>query len=494
MAPHPDEGTIHSWLDGELPDAEARTLTAHLEGCADCRDAVAEARGLVAASARIVRALDDGPGGVHVRPAATPPAASRTSDGRAGEPAPGSIARPPDASPAHAGGMRPMDVARASRPAGAPRRWRLPAIAAVGLMAVGTTLVLQRGGPLPPLAEQGVPEIRSEAVPAAQPRAGAAESSELAGAPGSPAGQSAVAAGAASSSAGTSAGAPRTPSAAPPVAAPPVAAPPLPPLGADAAVADRAARRDSGLPARGTTALLAAPAGAAARPRSTQPETADVSAPPLVVPPSPDVARAVGPVLSGRVVTSAGRPVASALVTLPGVAQSAVTDSLGRFRLSGLPTGEHVAVVRGIGYEQRRLPLHVVPTGDSVVTVALEPERFMLEEMVVTGAAAADEPRKVGMAIARVGPPPAAPAPAPQPPTTAPAAPSLAGAVPDALARRLAGCYRLELGGEASAGRDSAEVALPGWLHLLATPSARRPGWLRLEPVLPGSAPAAGST
>jgi anti-sigma factor RsiW len=68
---HPDEGTIHAWLDGALPPAEARAIEAHAAGCSECAAAIAEARGLVAASSRILSALDSVPGGV--LPAAVPP-------------------------------------------------------------------------------------------------------------------------------------------------------------------------------------------------------------------------------------------------------------------------------------------------------------------------------------------------------------------------------------------------------------------------------------
>ena len=61
---HPDEGTIHAWLDGQLPAEEAAQLEAHVATCADCSARVADARGLVAASSRIVSALDHTPGGV----------------------------------------------------------------------------------------------------------------------------------------------------------------------------------------------------------------------------------------------------------------------------------------------------------------------------------------------------------------------------------------------------------------------------------------------
>ena len=61
---HLDEGTIHAWLDGELPPAEREAAEAHVASCEECRAAVAEARGFIAASSRILMALDAVPGGV----------------------------------------------------------------------------------------------------------------------------------------------------------------------------------------------------------------------------------------------------------------------------------------------------------------------------------------------------------------------------------------------------------------------------------------------
>ena len=58
---HLDEGTIHAWLDNELPADQARAVEEHVRDCRPCADAVAEARGLVAASSRILGALDDVP-------------------------------------------------------------------------------------------------------------------------------------------------------------------------------------------------------------------------------------------------------------------------------------------------------------------------------------------------------------------------------------------------------------------------------------------------
>jgi hypothetical protein len=61
---HPDEGTIHSWLDGALSAEEATRVESHVSECASCAAAVAEARGFIAASSRILTALDDVPRGV----------------------------------------------------------------------------------------------------------------------------------------------------------------------------------------------------------------------------------------------------------------------------------------------------------------------------------------------------------------------------------------------------------------------------------------------
>jgi hypothetical protein len=61
---HLDEGTIHSWLDGALDSDEAARVEAHVKECAECENAVAEARGFIAASSRILTALDNAPRGV----------------------------------------------------------------------------------------------------------------------------------------------------------------------------------------------------------------------------------------------------------------------------------------------------------------------------------------------------------------------------------------------------------------------------------------------
>jgi hypothetical protein len=59
-----DEGLIHAWLDGELTGAEAARVELLVATDPAWSAAVAEARGLIAASSRIVGALDAVPAGV----------------------------------------------------------------------------------------------------------------------------------------------------------------------------------------------------------------------------------------------------------------------------------------------------------------------------------------------------------------------------------------------------------------------------------------------
>lgn len=77
---HPDEGTIHSWLDEALSAEESAGVESHVAGCEQCKAAVAEARGFIAASTRILTALDDVPGGVIPAAAAAVPAPVRKRD------------------------------------------------------------------------------------------------------------------------------------------------------------------------------------------------------------------------------------------------------------------------------------------------------------------------------------------------------------------------------------------------------------------------------
>lgn len=498
---HPDEGTIHAWLDGELSSVEADALRRHLTDCADCRVAVAEARGLVAASTRIVRSLDDGPGGMHSNPSSGTPTDVRHA--RAGDRG-GQLS---SMSGVGQTGVRSMNDARVGQvdPAAktrAGRRWRLSAIAAVGLMAVGTTLVLQRSGPLAPITAESssgraaeVPPTLATAADSQLPLANRATASETEAAEGSPLSTSGE-----RSQAGrvpTAAGAPADEKSAPHdelrTEAPPLAVPPRPPQPSAAAVATGGRAELDSAEARVASAFIAPAPPAPARLAPQTRAQAGVAAVP-----SPARAQAasmaVGPVLVGRVISEDGHPVGQALVTVPGTSSAAVTDVAGRFRLDGMPVGEHTATVRRTGFEPARLVLHVAETGDSVVTVALVPAVSSLGEMVATGVAVTPSPptaeagssRRAATSQAKAPPiasPPARPPGEPSPTPATADATARDSSVRFALTRRLAGCYRLEVGGAPSVGREAVERALPGWIRLLDTPAPGRSGWLEATPL-----------
>ena len=117
---HPDEGTIHAWLDGALDEGDAARVAAHVATCPECESRVVEARGLIAGASRVLSALDAVPAGV------IPP--SR------------------DAAPDETTPERPGDRTR--------HWWRrrgvlpsLAAAAAVAFVAVGSSVVLRERGP-----------------------------------------------------------------------------------------------------------------------------------------------------------------------------------------------------------------------------------------------------------------------------------------------------------------------------------------------------------
>jgi hypothetical protein len=127
---HPDEGTIHAWLDGALAPAEARAFEEHVTGCTECEAAVANARGLLAASSRILSALDHVPAGAVPRAGS---AGGATTAGMGGS---------------HRAGLEP----------GGFRAMRWRAAAAIALVAGVSWLALQPHTPQGDVASKPVTE------------------------------------------------------------------------------------------------------------------------------------------------------------------------------------------------------------------------------------------------------------------------------------------------------------------------------------------------
>jgi len=360
---HPDEGTIHAWIDGQLSPEQASEITAHVAGCAECAAMVAEARGLVAASTRILTALDDVPGGV--------------------------IPGVPDIAPA------PAQIAR--------RRWyqrtELRAAAALLFVVGGSLLVTRRGvdmdatramiatteksPPAPTVGSDAAATSPAEATQ--QPMADAATSSAVEAAPGAAEGSAVKPLGEREllrrSEAKSSA-----------------------PAQADQSIQPKATfeAQSSRLQARGELRSLkqdaaktqaadmvnvpppvanAPPAGAAAQ--------VDVPARPTVATPvEGGSGSADRGVVGGRVIDKqSGQGVSGAQVLVEGTGIAATTEKDGSFKIANVPPGDQRLRVRRIGYDAATVPLAKEARGTEVANVALAPSHTMLEEAVVTGVA-----------------------------------------------------------------------------------------------------------
>ena len=125
---HPDDGTIHAWLDRQLDDTSAATLEAHLQRCDECAERVAEARGLIAGTSRILSSLDADPTHASERPVLM-------------------VSKPP---------VEPPRAVALAGSIGTPRWFRLTparsAIAAVLVVAVATAIVRENQEPRERLA------------------------------------------------------------------------------------------------------------------------------------------------------------------------------------------------------------------------------------------------------------------------------------------------------------------------------------------------------
>lgn len=87
-------------------------------------------------------------------------------------------------------------------------------------------------------------------------------------------------------------------------------------------------------------------------------------------------------VLSGRVFESASSaPIRGASVTVQGIG-TALTDTTGVFHIQGVPHGRHQVVVHGLGY--RPAEIAVTIAGDTVVTIALDIQPVLLDEVGAT--------------------------------------------------------------------------------------------------------------
>jgi hypothetical protein len=424
---HPDEGTIHAWLDEQLPRDEAAAIEAHVADCRPCADVVAEARGLIAASSRILMALDAVPRGV---------APKQPDD------APNAV--PHEPTPNAVVDLRARAAAVAAAKPGLRRWLRGPSLAAAAavIVAVGSFAVLRNRTDTISVASEVAPSAASgPSVTAAppMPAAGAANEARVA----------------ASESKSVAADRAERDQAQPPVA------PPTPTrrlsakqegavTGAKVGMRDEARQTESSRTADGARLakerqgvavdsvavrkqLVASPT--VAEPGQVKkPDTATITvlrgrnsiatsaAPPPAAVPAPQVQQprqapteardsrsdvagfsrsgASTGFIRGRVTDGNGTGIAGAMVLISGSSTGVPTNDQGEFSLGGVAPGRVQLVVRRVGYEPEQRAVSAV-AGQTVATdVILRPVVTSLSSVVVTGAPATVQRKALGASVA----------------------------------------------------------------------------------------------
>ena len=377
---HLDERTIHAWLDGELSPAERAEVEAHIATCAECAAAVAEARGFIAASSRILTALDSVPGGV-LPAASTGSSASRRAvhrrfvasrawmaaaavlvlstvsviairTGDDPEQFVVGAAKQHDSAPA-ASAVPFEEQAREMKPSGRQQPAAAPAVAQAGGNAVSTKAPTTMQSRAAAPADASKPVDQTERL---RSRLEAERKSTLVRPNSGEPGASANAA-------------PRPRMVEPPAPTNRVADQPSTPPTDSVAEKDLADKRETAVPVNGSTSELRA--GASAR----------------------------GVTITGRVTSDAGAPLASASVALEGTNIAAITGADGSYALdvpAARASGQTTSLVaRLIGYKAVAVPIALsdAPIAHDFV---LTPNPLALGEVVVTGEGVASASDKLG--------------------------------------------------------------------------------------------------
>jgi hypothetical protein len=322
---HLDEGTIHAWLDGELSADEAEKIAAHANECRECGALVAEARGLIAASTRILTALDDVPAGVVPSGSSVPekPVA-------AGGPA---FRRPWYSRTDLRAAAALLFVAGASLVAVRAGR---KSESANGVAMIATSAARSES----PLQDSGVPVAadvaQQEKASEVKPMVGGAVASV--------------------------APAERRRSEKQVAASPP-------------ALSSKVALREP------AAAPLVAPAPATA---NAMDAVSDANALNKLRSDAPMAGRVQGQVMD----RAKGKGLPAANVIVEGTKLSAMTDEEGRFIIDSVPAGDRRLTARRIGYMAQTVPLAVKKESGATATVTLAPATTTLDEVIVSSVAA----------------------------------------------------------------------------------------------------------
>lgn len=107
--------------------------------------------------------------------------------------------------------------------------------------------------------------------------------------------------------------------------------------------------------------------------------------------------------ISGTVTDgSNGDPLIGASVFIPSLSIGAATDVDGEYTISNVPAGQYTLVVKYIGFKEANVSVQV-GSGNTVVDIALDPDLFGLDDVVVTGVSDATPQKLLPFTVNKVG-------------------------------------------------------------------------------------------
>ncbi|HYJ79674.1 MAG TPA: TonB-dependent receptor plug domain-containing protein, partial [Longimicrobiaceae bacterium] len=110
-----------------------------------------------------------------------------------------------------------------------------------------------------------------------------------------------------------------------------------------------------------------------------------------------------GGTITGRVTGGdTGQPIASATVTVQGTALRGVSDSQGRYSISGVPAGTHTLSASTLGREAASRQVTVTAGGTTTADFTLASRAIALEGLVATATGEEQRQREVGNVVGKV--------------------------------------------------------------------------------------------
>jgi len=95
-------------------------------------------------------------------------------------------------------------------------------------------------------------------------------------------------------------------------------------------------------------------------------------------------------------------PVANAQVEVEGTRVATATGDDGRYRLTAVPAGSHVVIVRRLGYAAARQRVAVTDDQQATADITMQPAAVALDQVVVTGTAGGEQRRSIGNAVSTI--------------------------------------------------------------------------------------------